>query len=964
MIKKTLTLFLLVLCALLPFGIFAQCPGSMTASAATTTASCPSSGSVIISTVPAANPSFTYKLTTGPAGTLLNTPQSSNVFNALLPGNYTAQASCGAVQANVSFTIANGYIPITNVNTAVTLNCGSYAQGGTVAISVTGGSAPFVYSIVKSNDPNYPDAASVYNSASSKTVSSYGTYQVRVKDACNQFYTSTVMLQSSLIPVSLTISPNNQTVCNPTTYNFNYAFLLGDGGGYADLSAINALGGVKINVYEKAAGSCTSTGPLLTSSISHTNYNDPAVSVPVVSSKQYFFQVITPCGDTTTLCYDAAIGAENPYYSMLSSLSGCATMTSPLTETLTSYSYGPGIVYPLTVRLFLGSDSLGTLTDTKVAMTENDISSLAFTGLTAATYYMVSSDACGHTNTELITDPTTAGAPSISFDYYDTNECNGAGVTTESGGGTGVFTLSGYLPNSASAKFTIIAGPGSIGDTASYSGDAIYFNNLLPGIYTASVATTCGTTTIQFTMPGNPDYLLKQNITATGTSTCGAGSGTVAAVTDYNGAFNPSFVLIDAVTNMPVDSNINGNFFNIPSGQYYVKLKLTNATNCTNTAGYYINSNTVTIPPVGAGPVIAKKLGVICEDINGNQLTTGTAYISIAGVAPLLVEYKLTSASTWITYSSNAGTDISITGLSAGSIYDVRVTACGITNATQVTIGQLSKITTTTSTQPCSGSPYELAMPQLSGASYEWKNPAGIIVSTSYNYTIPVYSASYDGKYIGTLTWSGCVKRADTLTLSASLCGTSISLPVRLASFTAALQNCTVALNWKIASASGFKGFEVERSTNAANFTAAANIPFSAETANYSFNDNSVYQGIVYYRLKMIDIDGLYQYSNTIAVNARCNNANTQWSVYPSLLQAGNTVTIKLYTADSKINTVRVAVTSVTGQQLYHNSVAVHAGQNSFTLPAKNFVAGTYLVFVYDNKGQRIGDVQKLVYTK
>jgi len=963
MINKTLTLFLLALCAFIPFGTFAQCPGSMTASVVTTDASCPSSGTATVSTSPAANASFTYTLTAGPSGALLNATQSSNVFNALLPGNYTVQVSCGVTQTAVSFSILNTYNPITNVNPAVTLNCGSYAQGGTVAITVTGGSAPFVYSIVKSNDPNYADAASVYNSASSKTVSSYGTYQVRVKDACNQFYTSTIQVVASQNPATVAYTADNLVSCNPASYRFFTQLLDFTNNQEIDSNAYNALGGVKLRIYEQAAGRCAPTGPILVD-LTHAPAHG-AIDVPVTSSKKYFSQVITPCGDTVTSCFDAS-GIVNPYFAMTPIASGCGSMANPFLELITPYSYGTGIVYPLTIQLYTGTDATGTLIGTRTANTVNDVayagSAVQFQGLTPGTYFMTSTDACGHVNTQIINDPTTAGAPSLSWDYFIT-ECNNRGITTQSDAATVAIRLNGFLPDIASAIAVITAGPGNIGDTAGTEGSEFIWINLVPGTYTAAITTSCGTTMLQFTVPANPDYLLKQNITTTASYTCGAGSGSVTATTDYNGALSPVFVLVNSSTNIAIDSNKNGLFSNIAAGQYFVRMKLLNNSWCTG-AGYNINSNNVTIALPGAGPVIAKKLGVICEDINGNLLSTGTAYLTIAGVAPLLVEYKLTSASTWITYSSNAGTDISITGLTAGSTYDVRITACGITNSTQVTIGQLPKINTITSNQPCSGSLYELAMPQLSGASYEWKNPAGIIVSTSYNYTIPVYNPSYDGEYIGTFTWSGCVKRADTLALSSTLCGTSIPLPVRLASFTAALQNCTVALNWKIASASGFKGFEVERSTNAANFTAAANIPFSAETANYSFNDNSVYQGIVYYRLKMIDIDGLYQYSNTIAVNARCNNANTQWSVYPSLLQAGNTVTIKLYTADSKINTVRVAVTSVTGQQLYHNSVAVHAGQNSFTLPAKNFVAGTYLVFVYDNKGQRIGDVQKLVYTK
>jgi len=124
-------------------------------------------------------------------------------------------------------------------------------------------------------------------------------------------------------------------------------------------------------------------------------------------------------------------------------------------------------------------------------------------------------------------------------------------------------------------------------------------------------------------------------------------------------------------------------------------------------------------------------------------------------------------------------------------------------------------------------------------------------------------------------------------------------------------------------------------------------------------------QDIVNYRLKMMDADGRYQYSNTITVNAKCNSANTQWLVYPSLMQQGSTVNIKLTTINTKAITANIAVTSVTGQRLYTYNVTVQPGQNNYTLPFNNNQSsGTYLVYLFDDKGQRIGAVQKLVYIK
>jgi len=105
---------------------FAQCPSSFTASAVTTDASCPSNGTATINTNPAASASFNYAIIAGPARTALNVLQASNVFNALLPGDYTVQVSCGMTQATVSFTILDKYIAISNINAVVMTNCDSF----------------------------------------------------------------------------------------------------------------------------------------------------------------------------------------------------------------------------------------------------------------------------------------------------------------------------------------------------------------------------------------------------------------------------------------------------------------------------------------------------------------------------------------------------------------------------------------------------------------------------------------------------------------------------------------------------------------------------------------------------------------------------------------------------------------------------------------------------------------------
>jgi len=932
---------------------FARCPSSFTASAVTTDASCPSNGTATIITNPAANASFNYAIIDGPARTALNVSQASNVFNALLPGDYTAQVSCGMTQATVSFTILDKYVPISNITPVVTPNCGSFAPGGTVDVSsFNGGSAPFMYSIVSSNDPNYPDAQSVYTSNASKSVSSYGTYQVRIKDACNQFSTKTVIVASPLLPMEVYLSEAFNDGCSSNTATLGIYLYNAASGTYGNPASYQANGGIKIRIWEAdPGGSCAPYGPMIYQTVFSSGAE--ITGVPVIPSRKYYVQSITACGDTSGNCIDAS-SSFTPAYYVTSSTGGCSGSASNPPTMRIGQLRADFMVYPIQVVV---KNSAGTVIFTTTLNSAADTWSLS--GLSLDNYTITATDACGNVITSTIYNPAAAGPPVFSFSVYDPNGCT-AGGTTQEGGTSAYMYVSGYQEDLSNTTVTILSGPSNVGTQGSpVWGGGWGWANILPGNYVIRATTSCGSQDYTVTANPSPARIRHQAITAEAVSACGGGGSVNATVvTNING--QKLYDLINADNGQVVVSNFNGLFDNIFPGNYYIRM---GAVNCSGSY-YYLNSNTVTLAP-GTGPQIVKQLGISCEDVNGNPLNTGVAYLSIAGAGPLTVEYKLTSSSEWTTYSTNAPAETAISGLVSGAVYDVRITSCGITTATQVTIEQMGTVRVNNALEPCTGDAYELTLPQLPGAVYEWENEAGTVVSTSFNYTIARYNSTYDGKYTATLTWGNCLKRTDTVSLNSLQCGTNITLPVNLSSFTGGAQNCVAALHWKTTAASGLANFSIERSTNGEAYVTIGSLPVAGESVYYNYTDNSQLQGLVYYRLKMTDADGRHQYSNTIAVNVKCNNANTQWFAYPSLIQQGSTVNIKLSTTNTKATTAGIAITSIIGQRLYTYNVTVQPGQNNYTLPFNNSQApGTYLVYMYDNKGQKIGAVQKLVYIK
>ncbi|MDO8548615.1 MAG: T9SS type A sorting domain-containing protein, partial [Ignavibacteria bacterium] len=96
-------------------------------------------------------------------------------------------------------------------------------------------------------------------------------------------------------------------------------------------------------------------------------------------------------------------------------------------------------------------------------------------------------------------------------------------------------------------------------------------------------------------------------------------------------------------------------------------------------------------------------------------------------------------------------------------------------------------------------------------------------------------------------------------------------LPVELTSFSYQIVDNGVNLNWITSSQLNNQGFEVQRNTENGNWEALGFVEgqgTTTETSLYSFNDKDLTNNTTYsYRLKQIDFDGTFKYSNIIEVN-------------------------------------------------------------------------------------------------
>ena len=95
-------------------------------------------------------------------------------------------------------------------------------------------------------------------------------------------------------------------------------------------------------------------------------------------------------------------------------------------------------------------------------------------------------------------------------------------------------------------------------------------------------------------------------------------------------------------------------------------------------------------------------------------------------------------------------------------------------------------------------------------------------------------------------------------------------VPVELASFTASVSENIVTLNWITATELNNSGFDILRSTQKDVWEKISFVPGNGTTTEihyYSFEDENLNAGMYSYKLKQIDFDGSYEYSNVVYVD-------------------------------------------------------------------------------------------------
>jgi len=113
------------------------------------------------------------------------------------------------------------------------------------------------------------------------------------------------------------------------------------------------------------------------------------------------------------------------------------------------------------------------------------------------------------------------------------------------------------------------------------------------------------------------------------------------------------------------------------------------------------------------------------------------------------------------------------------------------------------------------------------------------------------------------------------------------TLPIKLINFSAKYTKPNVALGWTTVQEHNFSHFIIEHSTDGSNFTQTAIVFGSGESdikRDYTYTDKDMKGkgGIIYYRLKQVDIDGSFTYSSVRVVSLNEVKASVSLTTFPN----------------------------------------------------------------------------------
>jgi hypothetical protein len=192
------------------------------------------------------------------------------------------------------------------------------------------------------------------------------------------------------------------------------------------------------------------------------------------------------------------------------------------------------------------------------------------------------------------------------------------------------------------------------------------------------------------------------------------------------------------------------------------------------------------------------------------------------------------------------------------------------------------------------------------------------------------------------------------------------AVPVELVSFNAEMVDGNVVLNWSTATETNNNGFQIERKVrspqspvgNWENKAFVSGNGTTTERSFYSYTENNEKPGTYLYRLKQIDFDGTFSYSNEVEIEVTGPKDFALYQNYPNPFNPSTTIKfalpVKTNLSLSVYNTLGEKVAEIFKGEM-------EEGYHEITFNASGLSSGTYF---YKIESENYSATKKMLLIK
>ncbi|PCI98131.1 MAG: hypothetical protein COB15_06440 [Flavobacteriales bacterium] len=223
---------------------------------------------------------------------------------------------------------------------------------------------------------------------------------------------------------------------------------------------------------------------------------------------------------------------------------------------------------------------------------------------------------------------------------------------------------------------------------------------------------------------------------------------------------------------------------------------------------------------------------------------------------------------------------------------------------------------------------------------------SGIVSNYGWVLKVDVEDASQQFWEFYSKEWTTAAERP-VLKIAYSGC---TPLPVELLDFNAVIENNKVKTSWITSSEINNDYFSIQRSQDANTFEQIGTMQGAGNSStplNYVYYDNNPNQGLSYYRLKQVDFNGSFVYSNIESVYM---NPFSVINLYPN--PAIGELNVLVGSPSDMV--VEIEVINAIGEIVMHHQEEIVVGYNTIGLNTLRFSSGNYIFKITLPTGEHI----------